>query len=185
MSDRFNGQIAIGGILWLGPDEDEKTEDGALRTFLEAITDQGIGHDWEEEDVHPKNADELLKYSRNGRLNFTDSQASYGHFEDLEQKCIDLELPYDVYSDAYGEYGAILSTYRPDTGFQDYETDAEFNPITQIEPVRRAYKHLLQGQVHQALTLLEDVNKRVPPLSPIPPFEIKRRAEVQCPTDED
>ena len=182
---RYNGQIVIGGILWLEIGEDETTEDGNLKKLLDAVCDQRVGHNWDDDDVEPRNEEELLTYLTDGRLNFTDSQASYGHFADLEQLCSDLNLAYHVRSDAYGEYGACLQTYHPETGFVDFETSAQFYPVTPVQPVREAFEHLKLGQIHQALTLLAEVAKRNPRVPPLPPFEIKRRTTLSCPIDED
>lgn len=179
MADRFNGRIVIGGVLWKNAEEDADDEENPLTLFLTALEDQGIGQDWDDNSVSARTEKELLSLVQNGVLDFTDSQASYGHFEELENLCEELNLSYDVYSDPHFEYDGELVQYRPASGEHCTEMNNNGTLVTDLGPVLRAANHLRAGQIHQALTLLMPIVKRHPEVSPLPPFEIK-----QCPSDD-
>lgn len=173
MSEYFNGRIVIGGVLWV--DEGPESETSPLNLFLRSLADHDLGQNWIDDLVAPKNKADLLALVQDGFLEFTDSQASYGHFENLEQLCQEVNLEYDVYSDAHYEYGWQYAWHRLTTHSGECETNSAFDPITHVEPARKAYDHLRRGQVHQALTLLEQIALRNPRVEPLPPFEIRQR----------
>lgn len=180
MSDRFNGRIIIGGVLWKNADDGEDS----LQLFLNAIRDQGIGQDWDGNTVSPRTEEELLTLVQDEVLDFTDGQAAYGHFEELETLCEDLNLSYDVYSDPHFEYHGEFIQYRPDGGAYSTEMNNNGNLVTGLKPVLKACEHLRKGQIHQALTLFAPIVEQHPEVSPLPPFEIKQRAEAQCAPDD-
>lgn len=50
---------------------------------------------------------------------FCDYEARYGRFEDLEDLCMELHIPYDRYTDAYDGYDSYTAYYRPDIKEKD------------------------------------------------------------------
>jgi hypothetical protein len=105
MSDRFPGEITIGG----------KLPAALLDEFLGEVTSTGAsvgGYDGPAFDC--KNADDLCQALDTDRhLVLADAEASYGQFEELEAFCVKHGLPFDRHSDAKYEFDSVNVRFRP------------------------------------------------------------------------
>lgn len=164
MSDRYAAYIKIGGVL-----ARDKVED-----FCAAVCGDSTPCEWGGDDAKPETEKDLLQLvdAKSGFLVFQDGEARYGFFESIENACKAAGLSFDRHSDAYCEYSAEIVRYRPTRGELGFPSNNDGDELMQASPVYDAYAHLLKGQFHQALTLLESVAGTHQRLPPLPPFTI-------------
>jgi hypothetical protein len=182
VSENFEGHIHIGGVLWKGP-LPEGTED-ITQEFVDHLCVTTPDFDWEPPNWSAvKTVADLEQFVVRGHLTFADQEASYGHFEEIEQKCQELNLSYDVFSGGHFEYEPQVEQFRAATGVcVCTPTTGDGDLLTYLEPIHKVYDYLRQGQIHQALTVLAEVYAKSPRVEPLPLFEIRERAPL-CPTE--
>ena len=105
MSDRFPGEITIGG----------KLPAGLLEAFLGVVSSSGakVGG-YEGAAFDATTADGLREVlDENGHLFLVDDEARYGQFEKLEAFCVQHGIPFDRHSSARYEFDAEKVMFRP------------------------------------------------------------------------
>ncbi len=164
MSDRFWGKIMIGGEI--SPRTAAK-----LAVF---ISGNNLFGEYGETPFIPNSADDLaLRASETGGyLKFSDDEASWGQFGELEHFLVQHKIPYDRQSEAKYEYDAELIVYRPESGLVRYPTDQDGNVLVPAETARKAIASIRKGRLWEALAVLEGAIGN----PPLPPFVIRATA---------
>ena len=96
MSERIPASITIGGEI------KRKT----LEALVEFIGQAGVGLNYGESHVDPKEAMTVIMASQGSTVRFCDDQASWGLFNDLETFCRKNKVDFDRHSDGRGEFPA-------------------------------------------------------------------------------
>lgn len=131
MSDRFPGQITIGG----------QVSRSAIPGLIFALHQDGASHDYGESVISLTcTPDELLEeYLEGETLCFRCDQATNGEFQETEQFCLNHDISYDRWSDHYCEFDAENAYYRPGMdGPRMTLADSDGNEIVDGDTVRRA-----------------------------------------------
>lgn len=102
MSDSFYGAIRIGGPIRRG---DLKGLADAIRN--EEMQDAGYNR------VQIERPEDFKKYLYQGTLRFCDPEARCGYFFTLEEWLRGRGIPYDRFSEGFGEFNAVRVFYRP------------------------------------------------------------------------
>ena len=165
MSACIPAKIFIGGVL----------PANCVQALCEAICADGPGIDWGGDPVHPKTREDLLALvDRHSHwLELRDSNARNGFFESIEFECLGARLSWDRHSEGRYELTAEWVRHRPDVGEFSFAANDDGDETMHAEPVYTAYAALLEGQIHQALTLLADVCRDHRKIAPLPPFTIE------------
>lgn len=155
MGEYFPGRITIGGILHLTvpqaltlEPENLTQEDwnDKIELFLAKVNEKGF--DFGETDHNLKSPKDIPgELDDKNQLVCTDSEASYGEFEELEELCRELGLSYDRWSDAKYEFEACMSIWRP--GMErpfDCQADKNEHPVIDRAPVLAAYQMMSGDQ---------------------------------------
>ena len=146
MSEHFWGRIEVGGRL----------QRGNLSRFCAAL---GI----EEGDLHNTIED--------GHFVFERGDAAYGQFEELEQLCRELGLPYRRQSDGKYEFSPEVVFWHPGmNGPCHVTTDHTGNMQVAMDEVRKIRDTLLVDNNIPAACVLLD--KAVVELPELPPFRV-------------
>lgn len=121
----------------------------------------------------PKTEEDLRTYvcTRTGHLSYCDPHRAYGGFDSLETSCQRLGLSYDRHSLVGGALTYMVQ-HRHDTGTTGTQVDDQEEPVIRCTPVIRAYKALLAGNVHAALTYLASSVDGCDEVTELPPFTI-------------
>ena len=124
MSDRFPGQIWIGGTLSrskpLHDDQDDFLT--VRRGLIEALSSDGASHEYGDCVIEANcTEEEFLEYLRpfepgGGVLRFRNAEAVNGEFSETEAFCIEYGIPFDRNSDHYCEYDGETVYWRPGMG---------------------------------------------------------------------
>ena len=119
MSDRFPGQITIGG------DIKRSLVDGLCK----AICGEYGSLEWGDAPFEPKDEKELLEGLEDGYLTLKAEEARYGEFDELECFCNDNGIAYDRHSDGYCEYDPENVYFRagmksPESVMTDHQGNA-------------------------------------------------------------
>jgi hypothetical protein len=175
MSDRFPGEITIGG----------KLPAALLDEFLGEVASTGAsvgGYDGPAFDC--KNADDLRQALDTDRhLVLADAEASYGQFEELEAFCVKHGLPFDRHSDAKYEFDSVNVRFRPgmkrpvevpSDNCGENLTDAD-----KLRPVAKALARLATATLTKAklLAAVRKASRKLDSLLPpevesLPPLEV-------------
>ena len=166
MADRFPGEIHIGGTLRVAehnPDD--------IDTFLAECCEQPT--DWGEsahgEALTLDTIDQVIDQDT-GLIIFRHDQACYGEFQELEEICRELGLPYDRTSDAKYEHDGELVRWRPGMERPLVENATQGgNPLIDRERVEACLATLKAGRVEDGITALQDL---VPDVAPLARFEV-------------
>ena len=119
MSDRFLGQIWIGGELSrskpLHDDQDDFLT--VRRGLIEALSQDGASHEYGDSVIEENCTEEdFLEYLEEGVLRFQNAEAVNGEFSETEAFCIEHDIPFDRNSDHYCEYDGETVYWRPGMG---------------------------------------------------------------------
>lgn len=143
MSDRFWGKIKIGGDL--------KRVD--LSKFCDALEVQG--------------ALDKLRLLEDGNVVPEDDEATYGQFEDLEDTCRELGLPYCRCSDGKYGYTPEIVFWQPGMDCQcSVLTDHAHNMQVSMADVRAIRDALVADDIPNAFYLADRAVVDVPELPP-------------------
>lgn len=146
MADYFWGKIVIGGDL--------HRQD--LPQFCEAI---GAEDEFE-----------LPLYTEDEHIVRDDSEACYGQYEELEDLCREIGLPYTRQSDGKYEFSPEIVLWLPGMDEPRHVvTDHDGSMQIAMDDVRELRDLLRAGDLAKALSLAEEVVVDLPPL---PPFRI-------------
>jgi hypothetical protein len=175
MSDRFPGEIMIGG----------KLPAKLLEAFLGVVSSSGakVGG-YEGAPFDATSADGLLEVlDENRHLFLVDDEARYGQFEKLEAFCVQHGIPFDRHSSARYEFDAEKVMFRPgmkrplEVPSND-DGDVLLNVET-IRPVAKEVARLATAKMtaDRLLAAVAKVSKRLnsllpPDIKPLPPLEI-------------
>ena len=155
MADYFWGRIEIGGDL----------HQADLSRFCTAAR------------VEPFDIPELFE---EGRLALENEQASYGQFDELEDLCRELGLPYIRRSDGRYEFSPETVFWVPGMeGADAIITDHEGNMQVAMDDVRRIRNSLRDGKLAEALALAEQAVVDLPVL---PRFRIITQGDTPART---
>lgn len=116
------------------------------------------------------NEEALLRRVEDGCLQHEDSQAAGGGFEDLEQACRELGLPYVRESDGCWETLPEVVFWQP--GLAEPQTliaDGDGDPLAPMEALIGTRDLLRAGRAAEALALVEARAVEIPEL---PPFRV-------------
>lgn len=166
MADRFPGEIHIGGTLCLASHEQEDVD-----LFLGQCSDQPI--QWgERRNGDPLTLDTLDQVidPATGWITFRDEQACCGVFEELEELCRRLDLPYDRNSDARYEYDGELARWRPgmESPLVELATQAG-HPLVPRDRVEACLSLFQDGRVEDGIKALQEL---LPEVTPLPRFQL-------------
>ena len=181
MSDRFPGQIWIGGqlsrIARLYPDapDDDTT---ILQGLIDALHLDGASHEYGDRAIDADFTGDfgLAGYLNDGGLlHLKQDQAVNGEFPETEQFCIEHGIAFDRNSDHYCEYNGENVHWRPgmNSVIVTY-ADSSGKEIVGGDTVRQAMKELTDSiapgsteahidHIAVALRLLNDVCPELPP----------------------
>lgn len=145
--DSSSARIHIGGTLNLyGPPPGKKrTWANSIRLFISLISDYGPDGDigTPKHNVNPDRPMSLRRAAKEkGVIICEDHEAAGGEFEQLEEVCRDLGLPYDRWSDGTREYPGQYTRYRPGWIIKEpftVEANNEAVPVVDRDPVLEAY----------------------------------------------
>jgi len=145
MSEHFRGRIEVGGEL----------HSADSPRFSSAL---GIGEG------------DVSSFIDNGHFVFVDGDASYGQFEELEQLCRELGLPYRRQSDGKYEFSPeIVFWQRGMTGPYQVITDQSGNMQVGMEKLRAIRDALVASNIPEACFLAD---RAVVDLPELPPFRV-------------
>ena len=175
MSDRFPGEIVIGG----------KVPSALLEEFLGEVASSGASvGDYGDAPFDGRTAEELRgALDEDGHLRLADPEACYGQFDDLEAFCVRHGIPFDRHSDARYEFDAVNVTFRPgmerpvevaSNNAGDSLADADaMRPVVR-ELARLATAGLTKNELLAAVAKASrDLEAVLPPdVEPLPPLEI-------------
>ena len=72
---------------------------------------------------------------------FCDYDARYGRFEELEDLCMKLHVPYDRYTDPFDGYDSYTAYYRPDmAAYEEIFCDGAGRQTVDIDKLRNLFK---------------------------------------------
>ena len=129
MSDRFPGEITIGGSI----------PRRLLDKLAEKIASEGVSIDWQyalDKAAVRKAIDAAAEHSETVR--FTDDEASYGQFEDLENWLTSHGIDFDRHSDARYEYDGENAYGRDRKRPVVMNSDQSSKDLVSAEEVREA-----------------------------------------------
>ena len=176
MSERIGAEIWIGGQL--------KREQ--VEAFCAAISGQHVQLEFGGGYVTPETAEHLQEAIEelNGTpvLYFCDEMASWGEFSELEAWLEEHGVPYTRGTSSSDCYDGELVEFRPGRELVTLPTNANSQPIANIETVERGWFLLKEAQqlldsgknARPVISIAIDELARVlpPELPPLPPFEI-------------
>ena len=154
MSDRFNGQIWIGGEISRTKCHQDDPETPILCKLMSEINASGGSHEWG--DAQADIADEagIAQYIHDdlGVINLKHDQARNGEFEELEDFCRENDIPYCRVSDSYCEYQAEEVWWLPGMAtFEQRYLDADEKHIITAESLQ-PIKALLEAALSNILS---------------------------------
>lgn len=166
MSDRFPGEICIGGTLRVADhDPDDVSE------FLGQCSEQPTqwGEPSQCEEVTLSTISQVIN-ENSGFIIFRDDQARYGEFEELEELCRQLGLSYDRTSEARYEYGGELVRWRPDMERPMIEdADQSGKPMVHCDRIEECLATLRAGRIEEGIKALQEL---VPQVAQLAKFEV-------------
>lgn len=149
MSDRSAGFIRIGGDL----------RRSLIPEFIEAVRNADALPDWNGGEL--RNEEDILnqlKLEGDPWLVLQNYDVPGGEFEDLQSWLKNHDLPFDQHSDAcVGAYDATWMFFRPGVPHVYVASDGHYSELCDFAPVLRAREALANGNVHAALTFLDDI----------------------------
>jgi len=177
MSDRFAGEIEIGG----------KVPKDLAQDLVDAVAEEGAaeGNDWGGKEFSPQSPGELMGVVAasgfEGILRLVNDQASFGAFTYLEAFCVKHGIAFNRKSEARYEYDAELVQFRSGMkepmSFNCANFDDVLVPAAVVMQVVRkleaalvasqsssAYSHAVLGAVQQ---LREQCGVGIPALEPL------------------
>jgi len=102
------------------------------------------------------NPEELPEHLEDGHFVVDDSEARYGLFEELEDLCQELGLPYTRQSDGMYDFSPEIVYWQPGMSGADHVlTDHDSNPVVDMDRVREIRDALRNGQHAEALKLAD------------------------------
>ncbi|MBT3381185.1 MAG: hypothetical protein HN742_11225 [Lentisphaerae bacterium] len=146
MADYFWGRIEIGGDL--------------RRQHLPRFC-QAVGADDEFD---------LLRFIEDGHIVLDNCEARYGQFEELEDACREIGLPYTRQSDGKYEFSPEVVFWQPGmTGAYTVITDHDHNMQVSMDDVRAIRDALVGNDIPSACFLAD---KAIVDLPALPPFQV-------------
>ncbi len=146
MADYFWGRIEIGGVL--------RRKD--LLQFCQAV---GATDEFE-----------LLRSVEDGHVVLDDCEARYGQFEELEDVCREVGLPYVRHSDGKYEFSPEIVFWQPGMeGAYAVITDHDHNMQVSMDDVRAIRDALVANDIPNACFLAD---RAVVDLPELPPFSV-------------
>ena len=160
MSEPIPSKIIIGGPI----------PRSLLEELAEAISSEGVGIDWDEHNLIEA---EALAHIENAArehqtVTFTDSQANYGQFNELEGFLNTHNIHYDRHNDAKYEYNAEWVCGRDQEKAVCVESDQDGHFLVNTESLNAILgnKDLSPAQKLKAIRLLAN------PVAPLQPLTI-------------
>lgn len=103
-----------------------------------------------------------------------DSEASGGQFTDLEDWLFDNDIPFDRHSGSCAAFDAEFVQWRPGMvePVHTASSDNDEDVLVPAFPVIEAYRHLREGNIHSAMTHLENVVGRLRSIQALPRFQL-------------
>jgi hypothetical protein len=144
MADRSPAIVWIGGAI----------PKALVPSLCQVLTAQGVCHDWDEPVELASQADLESALNEEGRLQFTDPEARYGAFQELEAFLEGHGISYDRHASAMYEYDAELVRYRGglSEGGKLVQPALECGePVVPVAEVEKARQLLLTGDVAAAV----------------------------------
>jgi len=182
MSDRFPGQIVIGGQI----------SRHSLARLIHAINaDEPNGPDWHTP-VQINDAQSLLDACEDGQLKLANPEALEGTFTEIESACVALDLIYVRQSNAYCEHDGETAWNDPATsdarepwcysrqnGTEVVDLDGLVEPVSEIKkiidhmPIQSGMGVESLMDIHDRLRQqLEKLQHQIPVIPAVPKFEI-------------
>ncbi len=159
MGTYFPGRITIGG----------KLPRSKLDEFVEMVDLSGARFDWASDGSFTKeDLLEDLKTETPEPIHLMDGEASFGHFEDLENWLAKNGMSYLVSSDSYCEYEATINGLVNGEPFS-VDSNQSGDAVVGMEIVTSALASLKEGDIFAAIATLSAAAKETPE---VPPFEI-------------
>ena len=156
MSDRFCGEIEIGGTI--------RRQD--IQALADAIAAEGVSLDWGDGSVGVEEIKELIEEAakKGETLTFRDDQAAYGEFTELEELCQKLKVAYKRSSEAKYDYDGELVLFLPGR----MKNPCTMNATQDGEPtvalsVLQEY-HTRKKTLAQVIKELAEAEAKVPPV---------------------
>ena len=192
MSDRFSGEIWIGGQV-SRPKTGyccERDAPSVLNGLIGEIDAAGVSHAWGDAFVSvsccgPLSETELLQYLDDGLLYFCNDQAVNGEFQELEGFCRENGIPFRRVSNHYCEYDAEEVIFVPGHDEITRIVGAGCKPLVDGDKVREVIKTLTESMNRRrvatsgsrpdgwlATHVLEPLKRLCPDIPTIPKFEI-------------
>lgn len=165
MSDRFAGQIKLGGHIVINTIEERELVQIALDLFANSTSHEWGGPNWDDmgiEDV-PNHLDE------DGYLFGMDDHALYGCFEELEDACREAGISYWRHSSARYEYDSEISEWRPgmESPFTQFSNE-EAKILVPESTIETAIALMKEGRSSEVIKMLErETGKHIPKLEPL------------------
>lgn len=158
MGTYFPGRIEIGG----------KLPRSLLPEFVKLLNASGARFDWAEQDDLTEEM--ILQEVKDNEPSLTlmDGEASFGHFEDLENWLAKHKMSYIVTSDSYCEYEGCIGGIVNGEIFS-VEANQSGDAVIGMEVVVSALTTLKDGDIFATIATLSAAAKTVPAL---PKFEI-------------
>lgn len=161
MADRMCAEIWIGGPVpaKLGP------------ALVRAIRQEDMSLDWGDALFVPKTVQDLDKAKDDeGYLHFTDVEASYGQFGDLEAFLVKHGIPFHRRSEGKYEHNPEVVFYLPKfQGPISWHATQNGEMLVELEEVKKALRSLERGYHYVAMKKLR---RLIGPEIKLPPFEI-------------
>jgi len=156
MSDRFPGEITIGGSI----------PRRLLDKLAEMIASEGVSIDWQYAiDKAAVLAAIEAAAARGETVRFTDDEASYGQFEDLENWLTSHGIDFDRHSDARYEYDGENAHGRGRKRPVIRNSDQSGKDLVSAEEVRKIL--VSQAPADRKLTQIAKLTAVPPALTPI------------------
>lgn len=163
MSECMAAEIEIGGDIpaYLVP------------VLIENIKSEGLFVGWQEENFHAETAEDLLELARRkgkpGTLHLADIEASWGHFDVLEDFLATNGIAFDRRSEGKYEFDPELVQYRPrmKQPLLRY-THHDHEPVVALRDLKKVQQALEDGKLERArMALRRLLGPQVAPLQPL------------------
>jgi hypothetical protein len=166
MSDRMPCALTVGGRI----------SRDVFKKLLEraAACTEGLGDDQEKIDPEELSRPDALAavLKEHSAVTFTDCEAAYGEFPELENFCQEYKIAYDRQTIGHYEYSSELVTYRPDLaiGVLTYETTQDCGDVViRLAELREALDNAAGSDL--ALTAVRALLDTHTPAE-LPPLEV-------------
>ncbi|MDE3220606.1 MAG: hypothetical protein KGO23_14650, partial [Nitrospirota bacterium] len=169
--DQLPGEIEIGGTL----------DRLLVPEFLTIISEASVGLGWETELFAPMDEPDLLRaLDDHHHLHFYNSFALEGEFPSLEDWLVSHQIGFTRRSSGNSSYRAERTQFRKGlTAPISVALDPQGQELIDRQALTRVLRYLKEGQLDEALTLLEMTLG--PTLAALPPFRIAHTLQEHPP----